>query len=381
MFRLKRGVIRYKRAEGRSESLSWIAISELILISIVFISFLVFMGNVNDNTLFEKRAIARDLSLLVNTIQSVPGNTFYVYRPSEHVDYGFEFIDNQVIISEEKYGKLGYPFFENMFIPFHQYNVLNVPDFSISKFNNVLVISPEKRFGLAKDLSLLSSETHSLGYDMVNTSSQSSLTDLASSCKKADHPDKISLNLIMIDAYGIDALSTSPQTSQQLNSQVNSDAGAICSSISEQLFYMLKTPTHAIIRTSAGEMPDTAQRISTMPKDAALVLTIALGIENVEKNNIYIYVPASSANSNILACLIQEEISLVYPSITTSVIGISQSDKPIVYANIADQNSPDNRLNVMLVIGNAAITDNPLYKDTGKISLAIKNALNRYEHE
>ncbi|MFH1440153.1 MAG: hypothetical protein ABIG89_06290 [Candidatus Woesearchaeota archaeon] len=151
----KRGVIKFNK---RGITLDLIALGELILISMVFIGMIVYVYNIKNDTLFEKRTIVRDLSLLANTIQSVPGNTFYVFTPTiSGKDYAYEFVDNLVILSEKEHAKLGYPFFVNKFIPFHRYALIDTINFTLSKFNEFFVISSEKRFGPAIE-SIISEE-------------------------------------------------------------------------------------------------------------------------------------------------------------------------------------------------------------------------------
>ncbi|MBS3121441.1 hypothetical protein J4434_00975 [Candidatus Woesearchaeota archaeon] len=143
---LKRGVFKDKRGI----SIDKLFLAEAILIAIVAIGIFAYINNLSENTLFEKKVIIRDLSLLANTIQSVPGNVYYEYIPSKKTkskDYIYSFSDNMVTISENAY-KISYPLFYNTFLLFQVYPITQVEKFTISNFNNVFVIAPEKVIGI-----------------------------------------------------------------------------------------------------------------------------------------------------------------------------------------------------------------------------------------
>ena len=103
MFKNKRGI-----------SIAKLLIIELILGLVVFGGVSFYLYSLEDNKLYEKKLITRDLSLLSNTIQSVPGNVAYQYVPKKAGDsmfdflhvfdeedtYNFEFYNNQITISE-----------------------------------------------------------------------------------------------------------------------------------------------------------------------------------------------------------------------------------------------------------------------------------------
>lgn len=143
---LKRGMFKDKRGI----SIDKLFLAEAILIAIVAIGIFAYINNLSENTLFEKKVIIRDLSLLANTIQSVPGNVYYEYMPSKKTkskDYVYSFSDNVVTITEEVY-KISYPLFYNTFLLFQVYPITQVEKFTISNFNNVFVIAPEKVIGI-----------------------------------------------------------------------------------------------------------------------------------------------------------------------------------------------------------------------------------------
>ena len=156
MFKNKRGV-----------SIDKLFLIESILILVVCVGMIVYVNNVFEETHFEKRIVVRDLSLTINTIESVPGNVYYWYTPKIDIkDYDFKFFDNLVLVSEKIVATLGYPFFYNGFLKKYEiYTIFKVKNFTISKFNDILVISPESRFGL-KD-KLVVAETPSEDYQII----------------------------------------------------------------------------------------------------------------------------------------------------------------------------------------------------------------------
>ena len=101
---------------------------ELVLAAIVIIALFNFVNGVARDTIYEENFLARDLSILANTLYFAPGNVSYAYNENaENSKFTFNFIQNKV----EAYGKedeaperrISYPFAENKEMVF-RYNIL-----------------------------------------------------------------------------------------------------------------------------------------------------------------------------------------------------------------------------------------------------------------
>src|SRR3989338_6630309 len=75
----KRGASSFIRNKRGMEHEIFFNIFELALAAIVVISLFLFISDVVEQTIFEKNYIARDLSVLANTIYAAPGGVFYIY--------------------------------------------------------------------------------------------------------------------------------------------------------------------------------------------------------------------------------------------------------------------------------------------------------------
>ena len=66
------------------------------------------------NTIYEKEALAKDLSLTLNTIQSMPGGLFYNYASAINITkYDFSFSQQKTNIIEQDKAYISHPFFDD----------------------------------------------------------------------------------------------------------------------------------------------------------------------------------------------------------------------------------------------------------------------------
>jgi len=100
---------------------------ELILAFIVILSLLNFVSDVAEQTLFRKNYLARDISLLVNTLYAAPAKVEYVYD-GDMKDMVIEFSENRIRVhrvDEKEQGvRALYLFGENLGAPFDSYPIL-----------------------------------------------------------------------------------------------------------------------------------------------------------------------------------------------------------------------------------------------------------------
>ncbi len=178
----------------RGISIDKLFLLELFLAIVVSAGILYYVYSVSTDTLFEKKVITRDLSMLSNTIQSVPGNVYYEYTPSKkkllsffgadivyddifskNKPYNFEFSGNMILISEEVYSKLGYPYFINHFLDQGLYSLPNAKKISLTNFNHAFVVSSQPMVGLKYETKII--ETPSTGFKVTTEPTQKDTKD------------------------------------------------------------------------------------------------------------------------------------------------------------------------------------------------------------
>lgn len=104
----------------RGVSAMYWTIIALVLIALVTVTFFAYIKDVKDDTYFQKTYVSKDLALLLNKIQSSPGNVQYHYFQENFKtsDFDFSFDKNYVGIyakGSQNY-KVGFPFFYNTLI-------------------------------------------------------------------------------------------------------------------------------------------------------------------------------------------------------------------------------------------------------------------------
>lgn len=127
----KRGIsLIFHDKKGISHDL-FFNVFELILAAIVILSLLNFVSDVAEQTIFKKNYLARDISLLVNTLYAAPVQVEYTYD-EDLSDLVFEFSESRLSLYQEGGGegvKIFYLFGEDKNVPFpvpdpNQYPIL-----------------------------------------------------------------------------------------------------------------------------------------------------------------------------------------------------------------------------------------------------------------
>ena len=120
MINRKRGIrIIFKNRKGISHDL-FFNVFELILAFIVILALLNFVSDVAEQTIFKKHYLARDISLLVNTLYAAPISADYTYD-EDMKELILEFSENRISIygeGEEEGVRPFYLFGEDKRAPF-----------------------------------------------------------------------------------------------------------------------------------------------------------------------------------------------------------------------------------------------------------------------
>lgn len=89
--------LRNKR--GVESSIWWLM--DLFFLVVITFFLLKYVGKVGDTTTFQKRFLAEDMSLLIDTLYAVPGNV-YINYPQTTLWFGIQFSKNTVEVFEEE---------------------------------------------------------------------------------------------------------------------------------------------------------------------------------------------------------------------------------------------------------------------------------------
>ena len=109
-------MLRYKLRRKSQSAIYWPFI-EVVLVSIILISFLWYVNSIKTNTLSQKQFLSRDIALLTNIIYSSPGNLYYWYEPYPSLGiilnkFDYSLKDQKAIIKEQNL-ETRYPYGEN----------------------------------------------------------------------------------------------------------------------------------------------------------------------------------------------------------------------------------------------------------------------------
>ncbi len=141
----------------RGQILSYHALIELALLVFITAAFFYFHKTVQDNTVFEKSYVSRDIALLLETVQSVPGDvTIYYSQPQFDVGkYNYDFSDNLIQIYEENIlTSMYYPYFLDLSLTAPLPAFEKPAAFAITKKCNILNINEHTSIKRKKSVEL-----------------------------------------------------------------------------------------------------------------------------------------------------------------------------------------------------------------------------------
>ncbi|MFW6449480.1 MAG: hypothetical protein ACOCZ6_00370 [Nanoarchaeota archaeon] len=97
-------------------------IVDIVFITILILAVFPFINDVKEDTYFEKKFLSKDMALLLNTLQYVPGDVHLMYPDyAPYEDYVYNFEDEKVSVSESKeaiggWSYLSFFYFDNTFL-------------------------------------------------------------------------------------------------------------------------------------------------------------------------------------------------------------------------------------------------------------------------
>lgn len=135
----------------------WTLVEILILILIVLPLF-VFITDVSKNRFFERSALSKDYALLINTVQSVPGDVFYSYSHSgiDMREYDFLFSDNEISVANTKDPShtdiIAAGLSENTYPYYNDNSLANVYDRKITAPQNIDMMKTKNSLQIGKNV-------------------------------------------------------------------------------------------------------------------------------------------------------------------------------------------------------------------------------------
>jgi hypothetical protein len=300
---------------------------EAVLISIVIIFFFQYIQSVKDDTMFEKLFLSRDLALMTDTINSVPGDVKYTYQETDKLEkFYYQFTTNNEITNKienkvsvyvkDEYKPMGYHYYINKDLNSH-YEKLENPKKIV--------------FGKTQ----LSTNINSKLVNVVPTDS----------CSRIETKNEI--NTMKID-YSDDI-----------------NAYNFANYFSSSIRNVIVTQT----RTKDPTVED--DRIRTINEELPLVLSFRIGSNtDLTSNPIKIYYSQNNKDkSEKLACLIYNNLDEKLSTI--------EIKRPIPSSNKLI-NTNKKGIGIMVEIGNDKITNNELFNSKDKIVNDIIKAIGEY---
>ncbi|PIN79546.1 hypothetical protein COV16_03640 [Candidatus Woesearchaeota archaeon CG10_big_fil_rev_8_21_14_0_10_34_8] len=147
----------FRGKKGEGEVLVLMNIIQIVLLIMIATGFYYFLTDVKENTLFEKSYASRDIALLLETAESVPGDIeVYYTEPKFDVGaYNYKFSENILRIYEgENYlYSIYYPFFldTQLYETFESYDFKEPAAFVISKVKGNLEVKEHGSIGWEAD--------------------------------------------------------------------------------------------------------------------------------------------------------------------------------------------------------------------------------------
>ncbi len=239
----------------------------LIIFAVVALFFFGYAKQVAEKTLFEKRFLARDLALVLNTVQSVPGDvTLYYVEPSANLSrFRYHFENKLVTLSDspnEVGTRVSYPFFTDSSLVSSLPSLDHPSQLVFIKTAHALHVSDHEDTALVERLSC----------------SRVSQLSLSKETLVLDSGDQMNSALVQVTDY-LEAKSDFAKTT----------------------------------RTWKTELPENlyAQRLSLIEKDTSLVF--GLDIQDGDAITVVYPTDASSEQSKKLACLLLDQLAQNFP--------------------------------------------------------------------
>ncbi len=306
----------FNKKRGQFKLSLW-TIIELMLFVIVALLFISMIRDVQDNTLFEKTYVSRDMALMANTVQSVPGDvTVYYSQPNFDIgNFSYDFTDNLVILynPEERTGsEVKYPFFINS-------NLLSSLE-DLETPSHLVFVKTSELFQIREDYNEDSVEQLVCGNIQATLAGQDTLVVYSTTNNKNE--------IAITDYLSSDKLSFIKRSSQTTDIETNTN----------------------------------------------LVIGIEIATDNTSTTNtIKAYYPygSNSEQSKKMACSILSELNSKFTSLNIEI-----NQRPIQSSN-AVINKNTNGMAVLLELGNDAI-ESDLFDDPNTLASTIQIGINNY---
>ncbi|MBN2457734.1 hypothetical protein JXB31_01225 [Candidatus Woesearchaeota archaeon] len=140
----KRGVFNSRAANEHS---LWTLV-EIVLVLLVVLGLYSFVINVKENRFFERSALSKDIALLMDTMQSVPGDVYvsYVHSGIDMSKYTFNFQTNRIQVEDsDSSASNSYPYYDDK-------NLVNYYDSPIKNPTEIQLMKTSSRLGVSLEV-------------------------------------------------------------------------------------------------------------------------------------------------------------------------------------------------------------------------------------
>ena len=373
------------------------ALIEAVLITLVIIAFAFYISSLKEDTLIEKTAIIRELSMLANTVQTSPQDVIVIYNKNNLNKYHFSFKENYVQIKQQDYATVLYPYYTDMMLLMMLQEIDKKEQIVLSSFKDSFVVSPETIVGFASQRGYSFNPISAGGNGVVQNNglqknAQSALSLINCPLAKST----AALTTIVLDAGKGDYAAMPDENEQEIfvldTGAENKALGIKEHELTIKTAIMLETALrlkikNAFIKKTRTQNEDESftyyERLQRFSADDNLVISIRMyqAEENENKIILYILSGKNELQNQKIACLLMNELQTKVSGLTHKV-EIRYLPKTDDYYPILEKNSKENdNLAVLLELGNINNKDNALYSQPDATVDAIAAATAAYNED
>jgi N-acetylmuramoyl-L-alanine amidase len=357
-----------KRGTGDVSHHAYLVVFELILVASVFLALMGYVKSLEENTLFEKSYLSKDLALLMNTIYASPSQVSYVYSAKFDLSrFNFVFQDSAVTV---------YEVFGSASNSFGSADSRNIKG---AKIYYPFGSDANIKFGAPTI-----SNPNALLFSFADSSVTISSGDIVSSlfCPEVVTKDSSAHKVVIDPGHGIDtrfgpsgtglgAGLADPSTGVREQDLVKAIAVSL-SGVLQQDGYET-----GLARQNDDYVSMQDRLAIASADDVSIVISIHVSKGPSDTARAYIFSnSASSIKSEKLACFILKELSLKFRNITKAEIVFLDSGDLIDGSPFSILNSK--KVSVLLEIGSIGLRSGILSRSSIEIAVPIKEAVKKY---
>ncbi|MBI5393003.1 N-acetylmuramoyl-L-alanine amidase [Candidatus Woesearchaeota archaeon] len=371
------------------------ALIEAVLITIVIIAFAFYISSLREDTLIEKTAIIRELSMLANTVQASPQDALVIYNKNNLNKYHFSFKENYVQIKQQDYATVLYPYYTDMMLSMLLLDIEKKDQLVFSSFKDSFIISPETVVGFSSQRGDSFNPAAASGGIVIQNNQQKDPQLAASFANCPLIKSTVALQTIVLDSGKGDYIAMPDETQEVFVKDFGVQNKALGTSEHEltmKAVILLETALRLKVKNTLLKKTRTqnedesfsySERLQRFDADDNLVISIRMYQAQETENKITLYILAgkNELQNQKIACLLmnelQEKLSGLTHKIEIRYLAETDDSYPLL-----EKNSKENdNLAVLLELGNINNKDNALYSQLDAAVDAIAAAVAAYNND